>query len=297
MNQRTSRPDVRAAGAAVWRPASAGGVELVLVHRPRYDDWSFPKGKAESGEHPAVTAVREVAEETGQRVVLGRPLPAQRYEVAQGMKTVHYWSARALGGTFVPSNEVDEIVWLDPVAAAERLSHGTDQAVLAAFCAGPPDTHALVVLRHAQARARSDWSGEDTDRPLSPTGQRQAEMLPGLLAAFGPRRVLSSPAARCLQTLAPFVETVGLDVEHVPGLAQEAPPGSAAQARELAHQILLEGAPALLCSHRPVLPALLRRLSGEGEPLAAGEPMRPGELLVIHRRGPVRIATERLSPG
>lgn len=296
MNKRTGHPDVRAAGAAVWRRGPDGAVQVVLVHRPRYDDWSLPKGKIHVGEHPAVTAVREVAEETGQRVVLGRPLPSQTYEVAQGVKSVHYWSAYSAGGTFVPGSEVDEILWLDPDQAAEHLTHRSDQAVLAAFRSGPPDTRPMVVLRHAQARPRSEWNGPDTQRPLSTNGQRQAAALADLLAAFGPRRVLTSPTARCVQTLEPLLAATGLSAEPVHGLAQEAPPGSAAQAREIAHTLYLEDVAVLLCTHRPVLPALLRRLSGGGEPMAAGEPMRPGELLVIHRRDGVLVATERLTP-
>ncbi|MGQ0846941.1 MAG: NUDIX hydrolase [Sporichthyaceae bacterium] len=287
---------MRAAGAVVWRRAPAGGVHVVLVHRPRYDDWSLPKGKVEAGEHPAATAVREVAEETGERIVLGRPLPTQRYEVPQGPKTVHYWAGRALGGTFQASEEVDEIAWLDPAAAAGRLTHGSDREVIAAFASARPDTYPLVVLRHAQALSRSDWNKTDDLRPLSSTGRRQAAALIDLLAAFGPVRVLTSPATRCLQTVQPFAASVGLGLEHVPGLAQGAPNGAAAQGRETVYRAFAQNTPTLVCSHRPVLPALLRRLSGDGEPLAAGEPMRPGELLVIHRRNGLPIATERLAP-
>lgn len=280
----------------MWRPASSHGVEVVLVHRPRYDDWSLPKGKIEPWEHPVRAAVREVGEETGQRVALGRPLPTQCYEVAQGTKSVQYWAGRSLGGSFLSSTEVDEIVWLDPVAAAARLTHGSDHVVLAAFAAAPADTHALLVLRHVQALPRKDWKGTDGRRPVSAGGRRQAAALAGLLGAFGPRRILSSPATRCLETVAPFAAAAGFQVELVPGLAQDAPAGAPARARHAVHRLHREDVPAVVCTHRPVLPALLRELSGDGEPIAAGEPMRPSEFLVLHRRGGTVVAVERHGP-
>lgn len=284
---------IRAAGAVVWRPVRGGGVEIALVHRPRYDDWSLPKGKREPQEHPVAAAVRETAEETGQRVVLGRPLPTQHYETADGQKEVHYWSARALGGTFTPGEEVDSMTWLAPAQAARTLSNRSDLDVLAALLAGPIDTQAMIVLRHARAKARARWTEEDARRPLDAAGRRQAGALVAVLAAYRPTRVVSSPALRCLQTVGPFATATGIEIETAAGLAEDAPKSVAGQAREEAARLHAADAAVLLCTHRPLLPPLLRRLSGGGEPLASGQPMRAGEMLVIHRRGGRTVATER----
>src|SRR5882757_2283126 len=158
--------EIQAAGGVVWRLDDTGALQVALVHRPRYDDWSLPKGKLDRGEHPMVAAVREIAEETGHVVVLGRPLPSAHYLVQGVPKTVHYWAARALGGAFQANSEVDELRWLDPAEAAPRLSVGSDTEVLAAFLAAPVDTTSLILLRHGNAYPRSIWTGNDRERPL-----------------------------------------------------------------------------------------------------------------------------------
>lgn len=123
---------VRAAGCVLWRrtPAPARGVELCLVHRPRYDDWSFPKGKLKRGESLREAAVREVLEETGHHCVPGAVLPMVRYVANGRPKEVTYGSAQAAAGSFVPNSEVDGVLWLPPDAARVRLSQGRDREVL-----------------------------------------------------------------------------------------------------------------------------------------------------------------------
>jgi 8-oxo-dGTP diphosphatase len=110
-----------------------GGVELVLVHRPRYDDWSLPKGKLKRGEDAAAAAVREVKEETGQTCVLGPRLPSSYYVVDGRPKHVRYWAAEATGGSFVPNDEVDRVIWLPVTAARHRLTHERDRPLIDAF--------------------------------------------------------------------------------------------------------------------------------------------------------------------
>ncbi|MFB7836464.1 NUDIX hydrolase [Streptomyces sp. NPDC056056] len=122
---------VRAAGCVLWRPALSGhGIEIALVHRPKYDDWSHPKGKRKRNESAEACALREVREETGQDCALGLRLPTVRYTVDGRPKEVEYWAARALGGAFTPSREVDRVVWLPPVAARLRLTQPRDRDLL-----------------------------------------------------------------------------------------------------------------------------------------------------------------------
>jgi 8-oxo-dGTP diphosphatase len=122
--------DVRAAGGVVVRATAARGIELAVVHRPRYDDWSFPKGKLHRGEGWEDGALREVTEETGLRCELGPELEPARYRDRKGRaKLVRFWQMRALGGEFVPSDEVDELRWLSPREAAALLSYDHDRAL------------------------------------------------------------------------------------------------------------------------------------------------------------------------
>jgi 8-oxo-dGTP diphosphatase len=122
----------------LWRWADEGAVEIALVHRPKYDDWSHPKGKLEHGESARDAAVREVREETGMACAPGAGLPASRYVVAGRLKEVRYWAARATAGAFVPNREVDRLVWLPPSAARRRLTWPHDRPLIDALLATVP---------------------------------------------------------------------------------------------------------------------------------------------------------------
>ncbi|MFJ5834809.1 NUDIX hydrolase [Streptomyces sp. NPDC093089] len=131
-------PPVLAAGCVLWRPAPSGhGIEIALVHRPKYDDWSHPKGKRKRGESARACALREVLEETGRHCELGPRLPTAHYTVAGRPKHVTYWSARALSGAFTPNTEVDALLWLPPSAARLRLTQPRDRALLDAALTTP----------------------------------------------------------------------------------------------------------------------------------------------------------------
>ena len=175
-----------AAGAVLWRPtATPPTTEVAVIHRPRYDDWSLPKGKVDPGETEPVAAVREVHEETGYASHLGRRLVAVSYPVEQGIKKVRYWAARSVGGEFTPNAEVDELVWLPVADAMNALGYPHDRKVLRRFVKKPADTQTVLMVRHGTAGSKSRYKGDDRKRPLDKHGRAQAESLVGVLLAFG----------------------------------------------------------------------------------------------------------------
>jgi 8-oxo-(d)GTP phosphatase len=233
---------IRAAGGVVRRRG-----EVLLVHRPKYRDWTFPKGKAGAGESDEDCALREVEEETGLNCRLGRELPATRYRTLRGPKVVRYWEMTPIDGAFRPTNEVDEIRWLPPSRAAELLSYGHDGDVLRAL--GPPP---LLFVRHASAGDREDWDGDDRLRPLDEMGRRQSEELVERLEPYEITRIVSSPFVRCVQTVEPLGAERGLELETSNALAE----GAGAE-RVLRLLEALAGSPAVLCGHGPEMTPLL----------------------------------------
>lgn len=217
---------VNAAGAVLWRPSGVDGtdekVEVAVVHRPHHDDWSLPKGKVDPGETRVDAAVRELAEETGFASVLGRHLRTVRYPVNGEEKVVEFWAARAGEGEFVPGDETDELRWLAPADAAPLLTYASDRDVLDVFAAHPAGLRSVLVVRHALAGKRSEWTRPDAERPLDEEGRLQAQQLAGLLAAFGVRALYAVPNTRCRQTLEPASALTGVPVHDAPELADEA---------------------------------------------------------------------------
>jgi 8-oxo-dGTP pyrophosphatase MutT (NUDIX family)/phosphohistidine phosphatase SixA len=288
-------PDVVAAGAVVTRKGPEGR-EVLLVHRPKYDDWSFPKGKQDPGEHPTATAVREVLEETGVEIRLGRPLRRQLYTVSGGRaKTVHYWVGHVVGdddvSSYVLNEEVDDLGWFLAGPATERLTYLDDIDLLDQFRQRGKATSALVVVRHAKAHKRGAWDGPDQERPLAEVGEQQARALVPLLHAYGISRVLSSSSVRCVQTVAPYADAQLVRVTETDALSEEHYDEKAA--RDLLRELMATPGPSVLCSHRPVLPELFDLLDLTEEPLS------PGELVVCHHRRGTLVATERhfVTPG
>jgi len=280
--------DVLAAGAVVLRP----GKQVLLVHRPKYDDWSFPKGKLDPGEHPTTAAAREVAEETGLRVRLGVPLAGQRYAVAAGTKRVFYWLARVVDDDdvtgYAVNDEIDEVAWLPYDEALVRLTYERDRQTLVDAMPLRRRTHAVLVLRHGQARPRKSWAGDDRRRPLAPEGIEQARALVPVLASYGVDRVVTSSSTRCVDTVRPYAAALERCAEALDALSEEV-----ATAAGVAPVVsaLVEGRPdAVLCGHRPMLPLVFDAL-GLSDPSLA-----PGELLVAHVRRGVVVATERHLP-
>ncbi|MGX7824849.1 NUDIX hydrolase [Actinokineospora sp. 24-640] len=268
-----------AAGAVLWR-AGDKGIEVALVHRPRYDDWSLPKGKLEPGESVHTAAVREIAEETGHHAVLGRHLGQVSYRVGGSAKTVDYFSARAVSGEFTVNDEVDELVWLPVERAARRLTHNRDRDVLAAYAVSPRAV-TLLLVRHAHAGSRSEWDGPDEERPLSKRGLTQVSGLTRFLSLFGPERVHSVGNVRCVGTVRPLAERLGCPVAVEPSLGED---GYAADPdRGLARllEIAAEGRPAAVCSQGGVIPELLAALGVESGVEGAPVRSRKGSVWVL----------------
>ena len=214
---------MHAAGGVLWRD-HGGTIEVAVVHRPRYDDWSLPKGKLEPGELPVTGALREVAEETGFTAVAGRTLGESRYRVLDHgrdvPKTVRWWALRATGGEFVPGIEVDHLQWLDVPSALRRVTAGRDAAPLEAFAAHPAHTTTLLLVRHGSAGDRDGWAGEDDLRPLDDIGREQAAAASEVLPAYGPVAVRSAPPLRCTATLQPLAARLGVPVVLDPALSE-----------------------------------------------------------------------------
>jgi 8-oxo-dGTP pyrophosphatase MutT (NUDIX family)/phosphohistidine phosphatase SixA len=277
--------DVLAAGAVVYRP----GRQVLLVHRPKYDDWSFPKGKLDPGEHQTAAAVREVAEETGLRVRLGPPLSSQRYLAGGRMKTVSYWVGRAVDADDVsgyePNEEIDGVEWAPYDEAMARLTYPHDRDTLRESKKLRRRTAALVVLRHGAARSRKVWQGDDRVRPLLQPGLLQAEHLVAVLAAYDVTRVVSSSSLRCVQTVRPYADATASCLEEQDGLSEE--DATRASVGTIVDELLRGDRGAVLCTHRPVLPDVFDALG------VADPGLEPGGMLVAHvRRGRI-VSTEQ----
>ena len=285
---------IEAAGAVVLRDTS-DGQEVLVVHRPRYDDWSLPKGKLDPGETLPQAAVREVAEETGTKIRLLAPLDRIGYRVGSAAKQVSWW--RGLTSAVVPDPpgraergdddhddddhqdsdavpEVDQISWLSPAEADKRLNYDQDRFVLAQ-AAAQPITTPLIVVRHAKAINRKDWDGTDAGRPLRPRGRMQSRRLAPLLDAYGVAELITSPWQRCVATLQPYALQHRIRSVTLPILNEDEgsddPTGVAAAMDEMRERAVVEHRPIAVCGHRPVLPHMLSALDLPERALSTAE--------------------------
>jgi 8-oxo-dGTP pyrophosphatase MutT (NUDIX family)/phosphohistidine phosphatase SixA len=281
-------PEIIAAGAVVSRK----GPQVLLIHRPKYDDWSFPKGKLDPGEHLVACAVREVAEETGLDIRLGPPLARLDYTVGNGTlkgKRVYYWAGRVVGDPdvsgYVPNAEVDDVRWVDLDKARRQLTQEHDRELLDTFAVVRKRSTPLVVLRHGDAVSRKDWRGDDRERPMTESGVVQSDALVPLLAAYGIRRIVSSSSRRCWTTLAPYAHVTDTALKVTDALSEE--DATAPDVEAVVQDLLADRTPAVLCSHRPVLPHIWDAL---GVPDTG---LEPGGMLVVHHRRGAVVAVEQ----
>lgn len=298
---------VLAAGAVCWRRRQKT-IEVLLVNRPLRGDVGLPKGKTEPSESLPQTAVREVLEETGYQIHLGVPIGSTTYVLPNGRdKTVMYWAAEVSKselerGVFVPSDEVNAVEWVPLAKAGKRLTYERDMELLQRFAelavTGELESFALIALRHAKAAFDSP-SGADADRRLTPRGHVQARAAVPALAAWGPTRIVSSTAARCLATVAPLAKALDIEVKKAPALSQDGwemqhhdPKGL----REVVERRIAKGRTTVLCSHAPVLPEILEQIAEATSSPNGGRMTRAGilgtaEFAVVHlaAKAPHRI--------
>jgi 8-oxo-dGTP diphosphatase len=226
----------------------------------------MPKGKLNAGEAALPAACREVVEETGVRPVVGRRLPTQEYRLGPDRKIVEYWEMSPADDAATPEpprpSEVDSVRWLRPAEAATWLSYERDRDLLRTYVSAPRVDAVLLLVRHGRAGERGAWSGDDRLRPLDPDGLAQAEAL-RVLTWFGPRRVFSADRVRCVQTVAPLADDLGVPVETEPALADDTYLASAERGVHRIREMAGAGLRAVVCSQREVIPDLLARLAAE----------------------------------
>ncbi|WP_062077569.1 NUDIX hydrolase [Demequina globuliformis] len=307
---------VVAAGALVWRVRS-GELQVLAVHRPRYNDWSWPKGKLDHGETLPACAIREVAEETGKQVILGQPLPTLRYPTGEKTKVVKYWAAQVASGSSVAvaarpavksasKNEIDHVRWLSIEEARDRITFREDlrplEVLVDAWERDRLDTRAFVLTRHARAKRRKAWKRADIKRPITKAGAERARQLVPLFAAFGVTKIDSSPAERCMATVRPYAEATGITIKEHDALTEPAHAERPLATANTFVKLLRKKSSRTVSAHRPTLPTIVEMLRAATRSYTRGalprkNPFLPaGGVLVAHVTdtdgGPIVTAIE-----
>lgn len=270
----TETPE-RAAGGLLWRHADDGDTEILIAHRPRYDDWAYPKGKLDAGETLIECALREVHEETGYTCTAGAYLGETEFTMPSGItKVVAYWAMEVVDGSFEPNDEIDEIAWVPVAELPVRLSYEVDAELVAQL----PDTWTdppsrIILTRHAHAGDRFRWSGDDdSKRPLSAKGEAEANGIVAQLSGFAIDRILSSHATRCIDTVAPLASARGIEIEIEDALWEETPYADVRALIEKTRHV-----PTVLSTHGPIVAAAIHAITGA----SIGVPMEKGSTWIL----------------
>jgi len=284
---------IQAAGAVLWR-YSQRKIEIALVHRPRYNDWSLPKGKVEEKESHIACAYREVVEETGYTPEFGPEIGQATYKVAEGKKVVRYWSARATDAapSAIDKNEIDEVLWLEVKEAKKKLTLEDDRAIVDFFTEVGVDTTPLVLLRHAKALKREEWDGDDADRPLNNVGQLQTKRLLPQFFPYNITEVHSSDAYRCMQTVEDLSRALDLNLFIALDLSEDAFAKDKDAALDYVSSLMIDGKNVLICSHNPILPKVLKKLVGKKYFKEMDSKLEPAQAWVIHHRDGEVVAVD-----
>jgi 8-oxo-dGTP diphosphatase len=285
---------IRAAGAIIWREHSPLEVEVLVIHRPSYDDWSFPKGVVDENESSIGAAYREVKEETGVDAIFGQYLGTTSYKVDDHKKKVKYWMAQAKANSapFTPNSEVDKIEWVDVKTARHFLSHDEDRDLLDEFVARERYSETLILLRHAKAVKRSAWTDYDLDRPLSNDGLEQSQLLVKQLEPFNVQGIYSSDATRCFSTAEPFAQKSGLKVNLSQSLNEESFEKSAKTSLDYVRQLMKFEGNHLVVGHNPVIPNILTKIARVEY---SSDDLSPADAWIVHHRGDKVLAVEFLA--
>jgi len=288
---------IRAAGALLWRENSQLEIEIALIHRPRYGDWSLPKGKVDDGESTLQCAYREVFEETGVKAQFTRELGSVEYLESGESKRVKYWAAKApsFDQQFKVNEEVDEIRWLNPADATALATHDSDKSIIENFLSQEPRTDTLIILRHTKALERGDWDDLDSKRTLDEKGLQQAASLITHLAPFAIDEIYSSDYIRCVQTVTPLADVRNLRITEIPNLNEENFDLDPERSISFANAVKQDEKNILLCSHNPVIPTMLRGILNTKLKNKDLIKLEPGDAWIVHRvRGEI-VALDFLS--
>jgi len=276
---------MRAAGALLWRETQERTIEIALIHRPRYDDWTLPKGKIEEGETALQCAYRELVEETGIKASFTRQLGSIDYMENGEGKRVIFWAAHCAlnASTFIANEEVDQLRWLPSEEAIELSTYQSDREMIANFQSQEQRTDTLIILRHAKALERGDWDEPDSQRTLNEVGFDQAQLLIKHLEPFAIDEVYTSDYTRCVQTVTPLAHARGLSITAVPSLNEQTFEEDPSRAVAFANALKQDEKNIVICSHNPVIPTMLRGILNTKLKNKDLIKLEPGDAWIVHR--------------
>jgi 8-oxo-(d)GTP phosphatase len=285
---------IEGAGAVLWQAIDDAEVKIAIIHRPRYDDWSLPKGGVDAGESHIQAAFREVLEETGVKAIFGPEIGTVDYEVNGVTKEVRYWLAEADQFNAATPNpeEVDATEWLSISDAINKLSNSDDREIVRMAEEFGFGSTPLVLLRHAKALKRDQWDGDDGDRPLEHVGQIQAAKIPAIYAPYAIEKIYSSDAIRCVQTIEAMAAEYGITPIYSSEISEFGFERDSEKALDYALSVMLSDKPSVMCSHNPVLPKLVKKLIGKKNFKRLSAELKPGDSFVLHHRSGEVIAVD-----